>query len=165
MSQETAELLINAGHGKWCIPNDTSVTIKGKGIIQTYFLHIQSRSNYSSNGEDYRRDLQFDLDDPLKKSKKTERLIAWNVEVLSGLLRSIIARRGALSGSERSTETRPSTSGRKSMVLDEVVEVISLPGFQASVLKNQVDPDTVTLDPLVVEQLVSLVQTIQSMYR
>ena len=51
------------------------------------------------------------------------------------------------------------------MVLDEVVEVISIPSFQANAIKNQVDPDTVTLDPIVVEQLTSLVQAIASMYR
>lgn len=166
MSQETAELLIEAGHGKWCIPNNSSVTMKGGSNIQTFFLHIQSRSNYSSNGDDFYQDFGFELGDAMDSSQKTARLVSWNVEVLSGLLRSIVAQRSALSGSQRSIEgARQSIAKRKSMVLDEVVEVISFPRFEASASRKHVDRDTVTLDAVVIEQLTVLIQTIESMYR
>lgn len=163
ISQETAELLIEAGHGKWCIPRADLVFIKGKGQIQTYLLKI---SKVSSIGEDCRRDIKVDLDGFTRESTRTDRLVKWNIEVLSSLLCSIVARREALAGAPRLLDhTRRSESKKGSMVLDEVSEVIPLPTFNASVIKKQVDPATIKLDPEVVAQITKLVERIASMYR
>lgn len=51
------------------------------------------------------------------------------------------------------------------MVLDEVVDIITLPEYNANAVKKQVEACTVQLDPEVVEQLTSLVRRIASMYR
>ena len=104
---------------------------------------------------------------PDANSEKMKRLIEWNVQVLTSLLRCVIARRMALSkcqGVSRSYDHYLlSTPSR--MVLDEVKDVIFLPPFNADTLKQQVDPERVELDPEVVEQLYSLVSWIASMYR
>lgn len=155
--------MIEAGHGKWCIPRPDLVSTKGQGNIQTFFLQI---AKVSSIGEDCRRDLSADLDGLAHESNRTDRLVDWNVEVLSGLLCSILARREALAGAPRLMDhTRQTGSKRENMILNEVSEVITLPEFNASVLRKQVDPSTIQLDPDVVTQLSSLVRAIASMYR
>jgi hypothetical protein len=104
---------------------------------------------------------------PDANHEKIKRLIDWNVQVLSSLLRCVLARRQAVSkknqGASTQTAVAPMMPG--GMVLDEVKEVISLPPFNADTLNRQVDPEKVELDPEVVEQLHGLVTWIASMYR
>lgn len=96
-----------------------------------------------------------------------QRLVDWNVEVLSGLLRKIIARREALAKQTKALSTADikSSSGKYSMVLDEAKDVISLPEFNGDAIKKQVDPDSVRLDPAVVEEMRRLVAKIAEGYR
>jgi hypothetical protein len=54
---------------------------------------------------------------------------------------------------------------RKYMVLEEVVEIIPLPGYDERVFKRQEDPSTIELPDAVVDQLNLYVATIALMYR
>ena len=141
----------------------------GKGKLQTFFVRITDASKASDVSETL--DLDSNLSSPEllpdANTEKMKRLIEWNVQVLSSLLRSVIARRMAIAKRLGATKhvilsQLPTPSG---MVLDEVKGVISLPPFNADTLKRQVDPEKVELDPVVVEQLYSLVSWIASMYR
>ena len=46
MSQATADLIIQAGHGDWVVPRPDLVSAKGKGELQTYWL-VLDHSNHS----------------------------------------------------------------------------------------------------------------------
>ena len=93
---------------------------------------------------------------------KVDRLVEWNIEVLSGLLRSIVARREATNKQHRPVQ---GIVGKGNMVLDEVVEIITLPKCNVKNIKKQVDPSTIQLDTMVVGQLTNLVRQLASMYR
>ena len=43
VSEDTAELLTNAGKGHWLVPRDNPVAAKGKGLVQTYWLQPNKR--------------------------------------------------------------------------------------------------------------------------
>ncbi|CAB9505272.1 Receptor-type guanylate cyclase gcy [Seminavis robusta] len=157
-SQETADLLAEAGRSRWLIAREEPVNVKGKGLLKTFFLNVTcgSKTSSSPSTDDSLDDLAAD------GSRKIGRLIEWNVEVLSGLLRSIVARRSSM-GKKQGKVLASTVAG--SMVLDEVVEIITLPEYNASDVKKQIDPETISLDPEVVGQLTSLVQRIASSYR
>ena len=163
MSRETADMLTELGWGKWCIPRPDLVNLKGKGQTQLFFLKI---AKMSSIGEECRRGIATDIVGLTSEGNKIDRLVQWNVEVLSSLLCGIVARRDAWAGRPKPLE-QAKLAGRKrgNMVLDEVSEVISLPSFDASVTKTGAGPSTIQLDVDVVAQLQDLVRTIASMYR
>ena len=49
MSQATADLIIQAGHGDWVVPRPDRVTAKGKGELQTYWLVLEDNCNNSES--------------------------------------------------------------------------------------------------------------------
>jgi hypothetical protein len=102
-----------------------------------------------------------------KLDGKMERLVDWNTDVLVRLLKQIIARQSA----QERTETR---EGREAAsrdfvagdtVIDEVVEIIELPKLDASASRQQALIDEIELDPTVVLQVRTYIQTIATMYR
>ncbi|CAB9497323.1 cyclase soluble subunit alpha-3 [Seminavis robusta] len=162
VSPETAELVKKAQRDKWLVPRENLVSFMGKIPQQTYLVQIRTESRGSMAKEEAQAGLlsgNVDLG-------KRERLIEWNVEVLSGLLRSIMARRAAMDH-QNQERALPTGKGlpKSRMVLDEVAEIIALPKFDAETFKNEVDPDSIDLDPDVVHQLADLVTKIAAMYR
>ncbi|CAB9519313.1 Receptor-type guanylate cyclase gcy [Seminavis robusta] len=99
-----------------------------------------------------------------KKQNKESRLVDWNVEVLSKLLKHVIARRNALGLSAPDDEVKLERPDGQT-VLEEVREIITLPKFDASAAKKQEDPEKMELDPLIKEQLHDYVSTLASYYR
>eukprot|EP00980_Cylindrotheca_fusiformis_P020474 scaffold7523_cov118-Cylindrotheca_fusiformis.AAC.2 len=114
ISQATADLLLAAGLSAWMAPRTNKILVKGKGEMQTYWLKTKvvkgmkkSKSNTdfaileetvessdsSNQTSEVHADDNFDLDD-IGAMTKTERLVQWNVEVLSLLLQQIVASRG-----------------------------------------------------------------------
>ena len=99
-------------------------------------------------------------------SAKTARLIDWNKDLLLRLLKAIVARRQARNNTGPSTEPDENFDRAQGVtILDEVTEVVALPAFDPSVVKREVNPDTLELGEDVVEELGSFVATIASMYR
>jgi hypothetical protein len=110
---------------------------------------------------------------------KTQRLVRWNCDVLLRLLKQIIARRVAtgrnlanlfqrqLHGhNDQLLHAAETEIRRKYMVLEEVVEVIPLPGYDARVHKHQIeDPSKIEIPEAVVDQLSLYVASIALMYR
>jgi class 3 adenylate cyclase len=175
LSQETADLLINAGKQNWLIAREDKIIAKGKGELQTYWLDRSDKGETVISGNEQSDDVAKDnLDDAAvvvaDKSgidpAKTERLIDWTVEVLVRLLKQVVGRRRSngreLFRMEGSVELilKPA---RGQTVLDEVKEIITLPRFDAAVnAKNEAE---VELGPRVVEQLHDYVWNVASMYR
>lgn len=157
VSQETADLLNKAGRQKWLTPRGDIVHVKGKGAIATYFLRVL-RADSTTSVE------SSSLSEMVSKSK-TGRLVDWNAQVLSGLLKKILARRKALGKSSSQTIVAGGASSSNGMVLDEVQAIIEFPEFDGKVIRSQVDLETVKLDSNVVSQLHMLITEVASMYR
>ena len=161
--------------------------------MQTYWLQIREESRHSSNtlangsvsglsslgGNDIDDSSSRGISDARKNllaaigtseedyAMKTERLIQWNVEILAGLLRQVMARRASRPNNfivNRAKNQRLIiASGGK--VLNEVVDILSLPQFNESIFKNHVDPNTIQLSSKVMNQLTDYVRKIAAGYR
>lgn len=183
LSQNTADLLIAAGHAKWVKPRENKVTAKGKGQLQTYWLELKSGSVGTKDSNDTSfgniEDLgasdaslgvgniiaKFEKTEKLNQlSEKTKRLATYNVEVLSNFLKKMVAMRepGNIVSKMGSEEFQgPGKEKNAGTVLDEVRDVIILPS-EGTQYKQ--DPEKVLLPPQVIAQLRDYVVMIASMY-
>jgi len=176
ISQDTADILIGAGKAHWVFQREDKINAKGKGEMQTFWVKVEGASTNSqkSGSSSQDRDVQEPQAElPVRKpvseatltSAKLERLVKWNTEVMSKLLKEVIERR-QLSGATKSPAfglelLENEASGRQTNVLDEVQEIIELPKFEAHVAKSS---EKVVLSEVVVEQLHEYVRTIAEMY-
>eukprot|EP00339_Tiarina_fusa_P009787 CAMPEP_0117081096 /NCGR_PEP_ID=MMETSP0472-20121206/57184_1 /TAXON_ID=693140 ORGANISM="Tiarina fusus, Strain LIS" /NCGR_SAMPLE_ID=MMETSP0472 /ASSEMBLY_ACC=CAM_ASM_000603 /LENGTH=451 /DNA_ID=CAMNT_0004808939 /DNA_START=187 /DNA_END=1538 /DNA_ORIENTATION=- len=179
-SETTAQILIDAGKGSWVKPREELVHAKGKGNIQTYWVEPPLISNgggaaavSDTSGASFSEEF---LDD------KTQRLIDWNTDVLSRLLKLMQSRRQASGGrnekrkgdkkgmaqQQSSSGPSPSLPQYSCFVLDEVKEVIEMPRRSDSALPLLHQPEDVDgiefLNPDVEKELRSYVVTMCMMY-
>ena len=108
---------------------------------------------------------------------REERLIDWNVAVLMSFLEKVVHRRlmstennksvrFGKSGSDQYVAPRRSLDGAETgLIIDEVVEVISLPKFNSSCINTRGRSVTPVLPPEVRFQMKEFVASIASMYR
>lgn len=155
VSQTTADLLVKANKGHWLKARDEAVEVKGKGTMQTFWVEPSSRVQECTrlNGAASARRID----------EKAGRLINWNVDVLAGLLKKIIAHRNVRQNSGSTTDGRWEVS-KSRMVLEEVKEIIQLPDFDPSINHGGEDFRDVVLDCEVVAQLTNLVADISQLY-
>jgi class 3 adenylate cyclase/ferritin-like metal-binding protein YciE len=102
-------------------------------------------------------------------SEKQQRLVDWNAEVMCRILREIVARRQA-SGFEAVSEAKlkaleDAKLRNHTLAIEEVEEVVALPGFDAEAAKNPVDPELIELGENVTAQLREYVAVISAMYQ
>ena len=174
ISRETAFLLKEAGKGEWCTPRSEQVKIKGKGVVNTFFIVTQTSKSVTSSqhsGESHSNHDQL-FGSNRKMDKKSQRLVEWNVMTLSGHLKAVVARRLAtrkVQGSKRSgsSATLRFKSHQKDGItrVDEMDDVISMPVFDVRVAEVETDPDSIDLGPVVMSQLHSYIGKIATMYR
>lgn len=110
-------------------------------------------------------------------SKKEQRLVDWNCELLQQLLRQIVARRNFVKNARllnvqftAMMSELPKIGGKmlgtgSTTPLDEVVEVINLAGFDEAAYRGTTDARQTTLDAMVVTQLRRYVTILASKYR
>ncbi|CAB9523074.1 Receptor-type guanylate cyclase gcy [Seminavis robusta] len=165
LSKATADLLVKEGKGTWITPNQATVHVKGKGVQETFWLVPTSKyvvSTASVRSQDTSEG---------KASRKTTRLIEWNVQVLSNLLKPVVARRNAVQAAQKNNRLSSkkgdlrlegAKSGRRP--LDEVQDVLKLPTFDDKAASLELDPQTIALEPIVIEQLRRLVTEISKLY-
>ena len=186
-SEATAKLIIAGGKEHWVRPREDLVSAKGKGQVQTYWvlprsgtasIHSSEHGDIESGpdlvvdedgvnqavwGGDTTNKLVMDLSMP---NNRYQRLIDWNVELLSSLLKQIEARRRDLKLNTKKNVAPPHlTLKGGSTALDEVTEIITLPQFDPNAHKTRTSPEDVVLDEAIVAQLRDYVTTIASMYR
>jgi len=195
MSQETANLLIDGGKSSWVTPREGKITAKGKGELKTFWLQITSKEtdtcsqmsfSASSSTEDFQsnplvvnnpkkttstNNKDQDLDSTNDASTfvitpKMMRLVDWNVDQLSRLLKLIVARRRAPRRASNSKNSMyDSNLTECGTVLEEVKEVITLPNFDAKKFRSIEIPDSIELPDDVMTQLHDYVTRICMMYR
>jgi hypothetical protein len=108
------------------------------------------------------------------EESKDSRLIEWNVDVLSRLLRNIVAKRTVMGDSENISDPSSNVNASKYLaaegesisILKEVKEKIEMPEMEAKIFFNEskVDAESIELSPLVMAQLRAFVMTIETMY-
>ena len=104
------------------------------------------------------------------RSDKIARLVDWNVDVLSRLLRQVVARRNVINQMPTSSSTTPSPPclhsepNANTTILEEVREIIELPRFDPKVARLQQDPETIELGETVVAELRDFVNNVAAMY-
>lgn len=175
LSQETADQLIASGKSNWLELREDRVFAKGKGELQTYFLNIGQRGGSAQSTSGHSDGTADESDEtPEQKqatahiyslaSSKTRRLVEWNAEVLSRLLRQIVARRQARKVSPNSAvadlEHKPKPGEN---VIDEVCEIVALPDFDNKTAQRQPESDSIVLSDAATEQLHDFVASIAAL--
>mmetsp|Transcript_21694 Transcript_21694/g.53584 ORF Transcript_21694/g.53584 Transcript_21694/m.53584 type:complete len:1189 (-) Transcript_21694:77-3643(-) len=186
VSEETGDLLAAAGKVHWLRSRDEAVTAKGKGKLHTYWLltkaeeraEMEAAADISADRAVIQEQInQAPLD--IKTctleeveallSPKVRRLCSWNVDVMTKLLRQIVAHRNSSDAVHSSNEEvlsyREAEIRDQYMVLDEVVEIIPLPGFDPRIYRERQDPEEVQLPDAVVDQMRLYVACLATLYR
>jgi hypothetical protein len=180
LTEETAELLREAGKEDWITPREDAVEAKGIGTINTYWLRTKAQSNShaspntasiaSSDEEDADEGLEaVEMDNEAAEAdRKTHRLIDWNVETLGQLLREVMVKRNGLSVRRSTTNLLGKMANSISgglIVVEEVAETIELPEFDAKNAGRAQESAEVTLSKEVTDELRRFVTVIASMYK
>jgi len=182
ISHEVADHLISAGKSSWIMPREDHVFIKGKGEMQTYWLEMQGFKSEMPTGleskeirmsimEDFgfseRSSIELDSQFLRKKklSGKVLRLVNWNVDLLVGLLKDIVARRKATKTASDSDQLlwrlENEVLHRNDVLLAEVKEIITMPGYTKTFKNHHPDVEVPTK---VVDQLKRYLEEIALMY-
>jgi class 3 adenylate cyclase len=120
VSSKTAELLIAAGKSHWVTPREETVSVKGKGQLQTFWLTMRSNPGSASQSsgsigesgstdEDVFSDEEDGPSNNLKStqtgnlSSKDQRLITWNVALLSNFIQAVVKQRSSVQSAESSS--------------------------------------------------------------
>ncbi len=135
--------MINVGKAHWVTKREDSVIAKGKGVLTTFWLSPQSKRVASSAGSSETSDNKMEMTTTMnnayvppdirgRECLKHERLIDWMLELFSGMIRPVVAKRVAMK-----TPSSPLLMPEKkqmgaTIALDEVVEVITLPEFEVA---------------------------------
>jgi class 3 adenylate cyclase len=141
---------------------------------------LESNMDELEEAEDEEEELDDISDDDgttLNTMTKTQRLVAWHVEVLSKLLQQILAARDE-SRTEQDGEKTPelvakveedfknrATNDGSTTVLDEFEEIITMPIVTADDLNKRKEPDSVVLPVAAVSQLHDFISFVAEMYR
>eukprot|EP00980_Cylindrotheca_fusiformis_P009279 scaffold2032_cov122-Cylindrotheca_fusiformis.AAC.1 len=186
ISQATADLLLAAGFSAWMTPRTNKILVKGKGEMQTYWLKIKAAkgsktakskggmptfdetvelSDSSDRTSVQHSDDDFDLED-IGAMTKTERLVEWNVEVLSPLLQQIVASRGTdVVPIDSSLSQKEATIGTGETVLEEFVPIIPLKRFDAAELSKRLNATSIDIGEEAKTQLRNYIANVASMYQ
>ena len=163
-----------------CIYYYEIVEAKGKGVLNTFWLKsnlrrfatgsVHSDTDMDTNGTPDSEPHQVPQGSPY--DERASRLVQWNVETLSRLLKQVAARRQALINCGRfdaRATLKKNANGESSVLsirpLEEVKEIITLPDFDSTVAHAQENLDDVTLPPKVIDELTMYVSSIAEMYR
>lgn len=180
ISKDTADLVIASDcQDLWVEQRLEMIEAKGKGKLQTFWLlylshaaksvtsstgiHSMTLSTASSNGADSEDEDAGDPDSAWpadNRDGKMQRLVNWNVDMLQKLLKRVVAMRNT--NWKKTTKPLVFESKPGQIVLDEVIEIISLPNRPAS---YKADPKSVILPPEAVEQLYDYVSEVAGSYQ
>jgi Calicivirus putative RNA polymerase/capsid protein len=174
VSQKTADLLFEAGKESWVRKREDLVVAKGKGALQTYWVDPPGRTGsdsqstvsnsdasllQNSSAEAWKFHTDFDM---------LERLIDWNLESFTTLLKGVVAWRAATGGTSKQLKF-DATSVSSMMEINpraEISEVLILPDNALDLRSSSAAaPAEVELGTEVIWQLRDYISSIAYMYR
>jgi len=192
LSEQTAELIIEAGKKPWVELRRNKVLAKGKGELKTFWLTTDGPKNLSAKEKQalpaiLKMMANADIDPGfikknrvLDKNEKRERLVDYHTNVLKGLMNKLAAMNFArtvdVSDTKECAEavdklvnTYRDSSAAKTFT-EEVMEEITFPtptkeANLASTLAEYSDPYTYVIDDTVSNQLRDLVSRISKWHR
>eukprot|EP00980_Cylindrotheca_fusiformis_P008567 scaffold1820_cov129-Cylindrotheca_fusiformis.AAC.8 len=179
VSQVTASLLLEAGLARWIIPRSTKMFVKGKGKMQTYWVRKSSRSNKpKASGPKLEMDTLEETAETegsserteedgngIEEMNKTERLVEYNVEVLTSLLEQIVGSRGGVTNRIQTLSNAEKNIGTgERTVLEEFIPVIPLKRFDTKELERRQRTTNVDIGAEAKYQLRHYISTIAGMY-
>eukprot|EP00980_Cylindrotheca_fusiformis_P001903 scaffold437_cov111-Cylindrotheca_fusiformis.AAC.1 len=180
VTQTTADLLKEAGFAKWLIPRSSTMFIKGKGEMQTYW--VRKAKSPVAKGSDMKSEMttvvekitdgdestggSSDGPDPegIHVLTKTERLVEWDVTLLTSLLQQIIASRGGVVKDITALSTEEMSIGTNGTVLEEFTPIIPMKRFEAEDLQQRRRPSAIEISDKVKCQLRGYLSNVASMY-
>lgn len=177
ISQATAELVLKAGKQKWITKREETVQAKGKGKIQTYWINSKEFNDAKNHNNSTNSISETSISSHSSDSKKNgiwgdvsqkdegfrQRLIDWQVDLLSKLLKQIVASRGPKSSG--GAQSREVQEMRNSKPRDEIAEVINMPAYDPLKERYSVELDSFELEPKVVSKLKDMVTSIETLYQ
>ena len=143
ISQSTADALRRSGKQHWLEAREDLVSAKGKGILKTFWLTPRVDRAYNADGPysdgDEEDALQIDFAGKLADQlMKHEREIEWVSELIRDCVREIVARRATKSGKVlKPTDELPKYRVKNRVPLDEVVDIIKMPAFDAKAANSE----------------------------
>eukprot|EP00980_Cylindrotheca_fusiformis_P015780 scaffold4589_cov132-Cylindrotheca_fusiformis.AAC.2 len=184
LSQASAELLKEAGLGKWIMPRRSKIFVKGKGDMQTYWLRktkapdqkrpdlkndmntvaeSDETDDESQSVEETGLAFNFDIDQGMTK---IERLVEWNSEVLGSLLQQVVAsRRGVVKDIDTLLREEKIIGREGGTVLDEFTPIIPLKRLGVEDLHARRRPSSIDIGDEAKSQLRSYLSEIAAMYQ
>lgn len=184
-SKDTADLVKAAGKGRWLTERQDKIVAKGKGTMDTYFVNIKGRSSDGESQKSMDSSEMTHSEGPLssssvfapvdfpstalnvpkpKLSPQHARLVDWNVELLSTLLKNVVANRRSGSRSSRFIDSNKSLPcpdlNLDEMPFNEWAQAIDLP----PVSKKQKNSRNVELPSNVTAQLHGFVTAIACLH-
>jgi class 3 adenylate cyclase len=167
LSQHTAEILVSAGKRHWVAARNDQVTVKGKGVMQTYLLNIASANSGTSASSDYNEARTGDIPSfGLNASEQNARLVDWYCDVVRILLKKLAFVRSAVDGSSAEISPFPvSLNVAELTPFDEVKESIDFGQYREAVIgQSIVDPSAVELHEAANIQLQMFVSSVAMAY-
>jgi len=163
LTDSTARLISEAGHGRWMALREGTVNLKGKGTLQTFWL-LDYKTQLSDNrgrpdlgSVSYHRSDKSVNVQGIQDSRK-QRHISWNAESLLRIIRDIVARRDT----STAPLIAPAWQAMGTNPLHEVVEIIGLPSKTENGPRR--DPNTIVLDPKIESLMKEYVSFLADMY-
>ena len=167
LSEQTANLLKQAGYEGWVQPRRDVVSAKGKGRMKTFWLNQDTDEMGAMNVRSPHRSRE-----DATLHERLERCIDWNTELLVGLLKKVVAHRVALhgpraikdaAGVSAKLKTKAKNIGAGQLIVEEVANIIELPEFDDRA--TAAHAESLVLPAKVVAQCRRYVAVVASMYR
>jgi hypothetical protein len=183
-SRETVQLLRLAKKTHWISERSEMVNLKGKGLLQTYWVHpCYVTKSVVTDDIDLDADM-LQLRDKTScsvnaiadsgklivlKYDRQQRLVNWNVDVLYRLLETLVRSRPITvpsSGRTFDQCTLLPAQSSNCLVIDEMTEILRLPSFDEKSFRNAVaSTKKNSMLPCVKQQLHEFVHEIANLYR
>lgn len=181
ISKLLATKLIADGKEHWVMKRQDLVSAKGKGELETYWLQPNrsgentSTTGSSTTGECFLPTKQMTANLVAKSgmpalSPKQQRLVEWNTDILTRLLRFVLTHRQA--AGIKSKDSQQLLKAEKDLkafsdriAMDELQDVIELPHFDPGVAEDARKAKPVEVSPKVANQLREYVTVIAGLYR
>lgn len=165
-SRATRDLLVAAGKKEWIRERNNKISVKGKGVLETFWVVPNSTGSNSSMSTGGENDDDRDDDKEEFTREKNLRLVDWNVEVLYSQLEKVVASRKLKSSVQsspakmREIEQALLTETKDTIVIEEMTPILEMPGDICEERKENL----VHIPPCVKEQLFLFVTTIKNLY-
>eukprot|EP00980_Cylindrotheca_fusiformis_P000038 scaffold14_cov130-Cylindrotheca_fusiformis.AAC.8 len=184
VTQVTADLLTAAGFARWLVPRSTKIYVKGKGEMQTYWVSkakmpapkgSRMKSDMSTVDETNESDGgtssgggsgEYGLGpEDIHTLTKAERLVEWDVALLTSLLQQIIASRGGVVRHIEPLSSEEKSIGTNGTVLEEFTPIIPMKRFEAEDIQQRQRPGSIEISDKVKCQLRGYLSNVASMYK